>query len=165
MAMTSWFTRSRPSLHFAPLDTAHAPRLAEIHAEAFAHAWHETEFERLLTDRAILADGLFSGRDPAPVGFVLSRRVIDEAEILTVAVAASQRGRGQARPLLKHHLNNLTFACIRHVFLEVEDGNEAALALYRGLNFTEIGRRVGYYCKPDGSRACALTMRVSLPQA
>ena len=51
--------------------------------------------------------GCFSGQAPAPMGFVISRAVIDEAEILTVALAAEARGRGYARPLLQAHLEGL----------------------------------------------------------
>ena len=43
-----------------------------------------------------------------------------------------------------------------------EEGNLPALAAYRRLAFREVGRRSGYYALPDGSRAAALTMSVSL---
>jgi ribosomal-protein-alanine N-acetyltransferase len=44
----------------------------------------------------------------------------------------------------------------------VEDGNEPALALYRRLGFQSVGRRDGYYLRPDGSRAGALSMSLAL---
>ncbi|MET0429646.1 MAG: ribosomal-protein-alanine acetyltransferase, partial [Microvirga sp.] len=50
----------------------------------------------------------------------------------------------------------------RIVFLEVEEGNAPALALYRRLGFREVGRREGYYARPDGTRAAALTMSLDL---
>ena len=90
-----------PSLRIAGLDTGHAARLAIIHADGFARPWSTLEFERLLAERNVMADGLFLGQAPAPMGFVISRAVIDEAEILTVALAAEARGRGYARPLLQ----------------------------------------------------------------
>ena len=89
-----------PSLRIAALDTGHAARLAAIHADGFRRPWSTLEFERLLAERNVMADGLFLGQAPAPMGFVMSRAVIDEAEILTVALAAEARGRGYARPLL-----------------------------------------------------------------
>ena len=42
------------------------------------------------------------------MGFVLSRSVVDEAEILTVAIAPEARGRGHSRPLLTAHLEGLS---------------------------------------------------------
>ena len=162
MNIAGWFTRSPMASRLAPLEAAHAARLAQIHADAFARGWEETEFERLLTDRAIMADGLFLGEGSEPAGFTVSRRVLDEAEVLAVAVDPGERGRGHAKHLMAYHLDHLAAAGIRYVHLEVEDGNAPALALYRSLGFGQIGRRVGYYRKPDGSHACALTMRLRL---
>jgi ribosomal-protein-alanine N-acetyltransferase len=96
---------------------------------------------------------VFAGSDPKPCGFVLSRRVADEAEILSVAVAAETRGRGYAGALLAHHLDLLSRHGVRTVHLEVEEGNDPALALYRRHGFEEVGRRPGYYAKPDGATA------------
>ena len=51
-------------------------------------------------------------------GFIISRRVLEEAEILSVAVAASRRGKGLARQLLDLHLRRLAGLGARTVFLE-----------------------------------------------
>ncbi|MFX6424114.1 GNAT family N-acetyltransferase, partial [Acinetobacter baumannii] len=82
-------------------------------------------------------DGLFVGRDPQPVGFVLSRTTLDETEILSVALARPARGRGFARRLMAEHLQALAHAGVKIVHLEVEEGNEPALALYRRLGFEQ----------------------------
>lgn len=162
MSVLDWLHRTPPMGRIAPLGTEHADRLAEIHASAFARAWDALEFERLLADRAVVADGLFLGRVPEPAGFVLSRTVADEAEILTVAIAAEARGKGHARLLLSQHLDALARAGVRIVHLEVEETNRPALSVYGGLGFQEVGRRAGYYLKPDGSRVAALTMSRAL---
>lgn len=153
---------AKPPPHAAPVEARHAWRLAELHAEAFARPWSALDFERLLAERAVLADGLFQGRADRPCGFVLSRRVLDEAEILTVALDAALRGRGHARPLLRRHLDALAARGVRRVHLEVDEDNAPALALYRRLGFRETGRRAAYYAKPDGTKATALTMTVEL---
>ncbi|HEX2556358.1 MAG TPA: ribosomal protein S18-alanine N-acetyltransferase [Microvirga sp.] len=156
-----WFDRAPAMTHPAALTSEHAERLAEIHEAAFARPWGADEFERLLADRAVTADGLFAGGG-SPCGFALSRRVLDEAEILTIAIAPEARGRGHGRTLLLHHLDALARAGIRLVHLEVEEGNRPAIALYRRLGFEEIGRRPGYYAKPDGTRLAAITMSLKL---
>jgi ribosomal-protein-alanine N-acetyltransferase len=158
MSVFDWFHRTPPLGRIAPLGTEHASCLAAIHASAFSRPWDALEFERLLADRAILADGLFLGRVIDPVGFILSRVVVDEAEILTVAIAPEARGKGHARLLLAQHLDELARLGVRAVHLEVEEGNGPALAVYRHLGFQEVGRRDGYYTKPEGTRAAALTM-------
>ena len=162
MRFASWFRREEPVASFGPLDATHAEVVADLHAGAFARPWSAIDFEGMLAERDILADGLFLGAQAAPVGFALSRRVLDEAEILTVAVAPDHRGRGLSRPLLVHHLGELRLRGVGRVHLEVEEGNEPALRLYRGLGFEEVGRRSAYYAKPDGAAASALTMSVSL---
>lgn len=151
-----------PSTRIAALDTRASARLAVIHATGFARPWSTLEFERLLGERPVTADGLFLGQAADPAGFVLSRSVVDEAEILTVAIAPEARGRGHSRPLLAAHLDGLSRMGIRVVHLEVEEGNAPALAVYRRLGFHEIGRRAGYYLKADNTRAAALTMKLDL---
>ena len=157
MRLTGWFQRDTTA-RVEALDSRHAPRLAELHASAFTRPWDAVEFERCLADRNVLADGVFLRGRSEPAGFVLSRRVGEDAEILSVVMAPASRGRGHAGPLLDGHLQTLAQAGVRQVFLEVEEGNRPAHALYRGHGFREIGRRVGYYTRPDGTRATAITM-------
>lgn len=139
---------------------ADSAALAGLHAEAFARPWDAHEIERMLCDRNHLAHGLIAGHRPR--GFALARRVLDEAEILTVVVGRDLRGRGHGGRLLAAHLADLAAAGVRVVHLEVEEGNAPALALYRRLGFAGVGTRAGYYLRPDGSRAAALTMRRDL---
>jgi len=160
--MIDWLGLSPANPSIAPLETDHAVRLAELHAHGFARPWSPIDFEQLLADRAVVGDGLFVGRDRGVQGFCLSRTVIDEAEILTIAIAPALRGRGYARILLEKHLEALIGRRVARVHLEVDESNRAALALYRRFGFTETGRRAGYYHQADGSRATALTMTLTL---
>lgn len=157
-----------PSARIEPVGSESAASLAAIHATAFARAWSPLEFQSLLAERGVMADGLFVGREgilgraAQPVGFILSRIVLDEAEILTVAIRPDCRGRGYSRSLLSRHLDELSRRGVGKVHLEVEEGNAPAIALYRRLGFRETGRRPGYYRKPDGSRLSALMMALDL---
>ena len=162
MSVLGWFNRTRPTARIAPLGTEHADKLAAIHLTAFTRPWSALDFERLLADRAVLADGVFLGRRAEPAGFILSRIVADEAEVLSVAMGPEARGQGHAGPLLAHHLGELLRAGARTVHLEVDEGNAPALAVYRRLGFREVGRREGYYARTDGTRAAALTMKREL---
>lgn len=143
-------------------DRESAERLSAIHAGAFARPWSAGEFERFLADPAVRLDALFLGRSRRAFGFSVSRIVLDEAEILSVALAREARRCGHSRLLLAQHLQHLAHAGVRHVHLEVETGNAPALALYRRLRFAESGRRAGYYARPDGTRADAISMTLEL---
>ena len=154
--------RSRPKLRIEPLMPVHAAAVAHLHGRSFAHGWDQPEVARMLGDRAILADGIFAGSATLPCGFVMSRLVLDEAEILTICIDAAQRGAGLGRMLLAQHQINVSRRGISQLFLEVDASNAPALALYRRFGFTQVGTRPGYYPKPDGSRAMALILRREL---
>jgi ribosomal-protein-alanine N-acetyltransferase len=145
------------------LDTAQARQVAALHHQGgFARLWEPGECAALLADPAVLADGVFSGSAAEPSGFVMSRIAADEAEILSIVVARGSRRGGLAQALLAGHLARLAARGVARLFLEVEETNAAAVGLYRQFGFAEVGRREGYYPKPDGSRAAALVMRLDL---
>jgi len=154
--VTRLFTRSEPTLSEASPQDARA--LAALHAASFHRGWSDGEFEHLLLDRHVVAHRAMVGR--SLVGFIMSRRVLEEAEILSVAVAASRRGKGLARQLLDLHLRRLAGLGTRTVFLEVDEGNQPARRLYRRAGFREVGRRSGYY--PAGQGSAALILRRDL---
>ncbi len=152
------FARGEPALSEAtPRDAA---AIAALHTASFHRGWSEEEFERLLLDRAVIAHRATIGGSLK--GFILSRLVDNEAEILSVAVAASWRGRGLARRLLDLHLRRLAGLGAGAVFLEVGDDNEPALRLYRRAGFRQVGRREGYYQRPAGEAGSALVLRRDL---
>jgi len=152
----------RPGARIEPVDASFSEALSVLHSKTFARGWSVPEFERMLSDRTIVSDGLFIGRRRTPLGFILSRRVLDEAEILSVVIDSTVRSQGFSHPLLKQHLEALLHFGTRTVHLEVDENNGPALALYRSAGFAEIGRRKGYYSNPDGSRSSALTMSLRL---
>jgi ribosomal-protein-alanine N-acetyltransferase len=144
-----------------------AQACAEIHARSFAHSWSVSEFETLLAGRDVVAEAAITGgswrkfcrKTPSLAGFVLSRTVASEAEILTIAIAPSFRRRGVGGALLGTHIATLAAQGIEALFLEVEAGNQAALALYRSFDFYQVGTRKGYYPKAGAIAAAALVLR------
>ena len=137
------FARPPPTIREArPGDAA---ALAALHASSFNRGWSEDEFERLLLDRAVVAHRIVIGR--RLVGFIISRIVAGEAEILSVAVTSARRGKGLARQMLNLHLRRLAGFGTRTVFLEVSEDNVPANRLYKRAGFRAVGRREGYY--PD----------------
>jgi len=153
--ITRLFAREVTVSQAGPAD---ARDLAALHAASFHRGWSEDEFDRLLSDRNVVAHRATMGSRLA--GFILSRLVVDEAEILSVAVAFARQGRGVARQLLDTNLRRLAALGARSVFLEVEEGNMPARRLYRRAGFQEVGRREAYYRTEQG--AAALILRRSL---
>jgi [ribosomal protein S18]-alanine N-acetyltransferase len=137
-----------------------AAAIATLHGVSFARGWSEQEVEGLLVDRHVIAHRAMTGL--AMAGFILSRLVEDEAEILSVAVANARRGRGLARALLNLHLRRLAGLGARAVFLEVDEYNAAAIRLYDRAGFHEISRRSNYYQAAGRKGAAALVLRRDL---
>jgi [ribosomal protein S18]-alanine N-acetyltransferase len=149
------FAPAEPTLSLArPADAA---QCSALHGQSFRGGWSAEEFERLLADRSVMAHRAMAGR--RLVGFILSRGAADEAEILSVAVAASARRRGTARRLLNMHMGRLTANGVRRLLLEVDEGNAAARQLYARAGFYEVGRRQGYYSGGSGGAAALVLCR------
>jgi ribosomal-protein-alanine N-acetyltransferase len=160
--MTNWLSDwwSGRTAAIEPASQRDAPRLAQLHAASFHRGWGEGEFEAMLAERNTLVHRLRLGRKI--VGFAVSRIGADEAELLSIAIDASQRGRGLSRNLLLTHLGHLAGRGVRKVFLEVEENNQPARRLYEWAGFEVIGRRERYYRQPGGEQLNALLMRRDL---
>ncbi len=152
------FRKAKP-FQVQPLDQEFADECARLHAAAFPHPWSAHEFERLIGAESSFGEAAVESRSRKLLGFVLSRRALDEAEILTVAVDAARRGQGIGRRMLDVHLPRLELQGVKLVFLEVGETNVSALRLYARLGFVEVGRRQGYYRSAAGRQVTAIAMR------
>jgi len=93
------------------------------------------------------------------IGFSLTRVILDQAELLLVAVTTDRRGTGAGRALIDAATHQAGLRGATEMFLEVRDGNDSALGLYGACGFTEIGRRKNYYSGATTERFDAITMR------
>jgi [ribosomal protein S18]-alanine N-acetyltransferase len=150
--------RAEPAV--SPAGAQDAPQFAALHASAFQRGWSAEEFERLLIEPNVVADRATS-RDRL-AGFVLSRLAADQAEILSIAVAQSDRRRGLARKLIDVHLRRLFGYGIESLFLEVDERNLPARRLYAGFGFVQVGRRNSYYGEGGEDGGAALVLRRDL---
>ncbi len=130
--------------------------MAKLHARAFpgASPWSGADIAALC--RAPGGFAVF-----VPGGLALGRVVVDEAELLTIAVDPGKRRRGTGRELLHLFDSQATRRGANRAFLEVAADNTAAQALYRHTGWDEVGRRRGYYARPTGA-VDALLMRKPL---
>jgi ribosomal-protein-alanine N-acetyltransferase len=149
------FVRREPQL--AEASSRDAPAIAALHGVSFRRGWSEQEVENLLIDRHVIAHRAKVGGKLA--SFIISRLVEDEVEILSVAVAARQQGRGLAGKVLNLHLRRLAGLGARTIFLEVDEHNAAAIKLYARAGFREVSRRTNYYRSNDDKKADALVLR------
>lgn len=144
-------------LHVEPAELKDAKELARIHAEGFYRGWSVAEITGFLGDSAVHTLVACDARHRL-AGFALVRVAADESELLSIAVTPKWRGKGVGRALLVAAFDDLLMSPARRMFLEVDEQNAAAIALYQRLGFARIGTRKGYYPRPDGSTATALVM-------
>jgi ribosomal-protein-alanine N-acetyltransferase len=153
----SYFVRS--------LEVEDCEALSVLHEDGFVRPWSGVEFESLLRQDtvfgyAVVEEGVPSG----PLcGFVLARHAAGEAEILTIVVPRKLRGRGLGHQLMDSVLRHLHAERVESLFLEVDETNAPALALYRRLGFEEVGCRPSYYSHPGSTPTNALVMRRDRP--
>ncbi|NNP76340.1 ribosomal-protein-alanine N-acetyltransferase [Acinetobacter sp. Ac_3412] len=91
------------------------------------------------------------------VGFCILQPVLDEANLLLMAIHPSQQGKGLGYELLESSIQQLKNNPIQ-IFLEVRESNTAAIRLYEKSGFHQIDLRKNYYPNPDGSREHAVIM-------
>ena len=127
--------------------------LAALAQEAGASGWSASalaDSARHPTGRTWLV-----ARGGALRGFLLGRVVADEAEILLIAVARSDRRAGLGRALWHAFEEEVRGEGAASVHLEVADDNPGAARFYEALGFERVGRRAAYY----DSGADAILMR------
>ncbi len=133
---------------------------AALHAATMEAPWSEESFRELMKNPMLLAFG-YRGDHGGLDALLMIRALPGEAEIYTIAVAPGRRREGVASALLAYGLAEAGARDVEAVFLEVDEGNDAARALYAGFGFAPIGRRKGYYRSSSG--ADAILMRLDLP--
>jgi ribosomal-protein-alanine N-acetyltransferase len=143
------------------IEIGEAARLAELQGGGSDPAWSEHECAALLSAQGVTALGVrrqsVAGARKL-IGFMLMRVIIGQAEVLSIAVAASRRGRGYGRLLMEEALRRLYAAGVESCFLEVDSTNIAAVGLYKSLGFEPAGERKGR----EASVGTALVMRRKL---
>jgi ribosomal-protein-alanine N-acetyltransferase len=158
------FIRGEPRYSVEPIRPADSAALARIHREDFSPPWDEGDFETMLGQDIMFgykAVEIGKARTGA-AGFVLARNIAGEAEIITIAVARAHRRRGLGRLLMDAVLRDLHSTRTEALFLEVDEKNVPAIALYRRLGFSEVGKRAAYYRSSTGETSNALVMRRDL---
>jgi len=127
----------------------------------FGEAWTRSQCAGILPMAGVSLMLTRDGNGGAPVGFSLFRSVMDESELLLLAVAPDHRRRGIGRGLLHQFLEQARTDGATRVHLEVRDGNPA-IEMYRSSGFRPIGRRRNYYHTSDGRQFDALTFALDL---
>ncbi len=135
------------------MNAADVMSVAEIERRVQSHPWSIKQFEEAVSSYQSTVIEL-NGKVQ---GFCILQPVLDEANLLLMAIDPSQQGKGLGYQLLEASIAMLKNNPIQ-IFLEVREGNTAAIKLYEKSDFHQIDLRKNYYPKPDGTREHGIIM-------
>ena len=137
------------------MNESHVAAVAELEKICFGvDAWSERSVTSELTNPLSLWLVAMDGNRLA--GYVGSQTVIDESDMMNVAVHPDFRRQGIAERLVEELVACLKEKGSHCLTLEVRASNEPAIGLYEKLSFQQVGRRKNYYRNP---REDALILR------
>ena len=135
------------NLNILPFTGDHIKQATAIERMSFPTPWTAEAFvgELTLKNSYGLAAVFRDDQTDRLVGYILGRWVLDEMEIINLAVHPGQRRKGIASKLLTEFIRMFEAKGTRRIFLEVRERNVAAIMLYKKFGFVQAGTRKGYY--------------------
>ena len=136
------------------MKSSHVAQIAYLEKICFSDPWSERSIASELDNK--LAFWLVAAEGETVAGYIGSQTVMEETDMMNVAVHPDFRRRGIAEVLINTLVANLKNMGSHCLTLEVRASNAPAISLYEKLGFSEIGRRKNYYRNP---REDALILR------
>lgn len=143
---------------FRALSQQDAPACLSIVMAAFTTPWEELDF--IFQTPSIAVYGVFIQNNLT--GFIAVSIMIDESEILNLAIHPDHQQKGIGKALLTHTIQVLKNQHVKKIFLEVDITNTPAQRLYQRTGFHTMGYRKAYYPQPDGTFHDAAVMQLDL---
>ena len=123
----------------------HTSAIAEIEELCFSTPWSEKSLSEEI-DNPLGRFFVLVSEDKV-AGYIGAHNVVGEVYITNVAVHPNYRGKGFAKALIKHLIDDSRSAD-GFVTLEVRESNNPARSLYSSLGFKEVGLRKNFYERP-----------------
>ena len=128
------------------MEPGDAEAAAVLETENFSEPWSANSFMEEITKESSVY--LVAYDNDALVGVCGLVTACDEGEVLNVSVKKEYRKQGIAFQLLQQLFEEADRMNIKHLTLEVREGNLPARVLYEKLGFVCEGIRPGFYRNP-----------------
>ena len=128
------------------MNDGHVSQVAQLEKLCFSDPWSENSIASELENP--LALWLVAEKNGAVAGYVGSQTVMDETDMMNIAVHPDHRRQGIAEALIEALIAVLKRKGSRSLTLEVRVSNENARRLYEKLGFCQAGIRKNYYRNP-----------------
>jgi ribosomal-protein-alanine N-acetyltransferase len=122
-------------------------KIAEIESKCIPDGWSLKAFEDWYDDKKTVVFAAVCNGEM--IGFANSSWVLDEGELLNIAVLESYRNNGIAGELFEKMERFFSEKGIKIIYLEVREKNQPALSFYEKYGFIKNGFRKNYYRNPD----------------
>ena len=132
----------------------HVSQVAALEKLCFRDPWSENSVASELKNPLSL--WLVADENGTVQGYVGSQTVMDESDMMNVAVHPDCRKQGIATALIVGLVEELRKRGSHSLTLEVRASNASAISLYEKLGFIQVGLRKNYYRNP---REDALILR------
>lgn len=144
-------------LVFSPMRLKDLHDVYYIEQEVFPYHWTYRNFESSI---ATENQGIvLRNSEGILIGYFIALDIVDEMELLKIAVGKTFQGKGYGRILMDKVLELARLLEMESVFLEVRESNAPAIGLYKATGFKTVGIRPGYYVQPKED---ALLMKLKL---
>ena len=128
------------------MTASHVPEIAALEKLCFSDPWSENSIASELDNP--LSCWLVALEGETVTGYVGSQTVLDETDMMNIAVHPDFRRQGVARALIEALTVQLKKRGSRALMLEVRASNAPARTLYETLGFSQVGKRRNYYHNP-----------------
>ena len=129
-----------------PMTAEDIAQVAALEQACFSDPWPQSVLAHELENELSL--WLVAKQDGEVLGYVGSQSVLDEADMMNLAVRETARRQGIAKALVSVLCRKLSEKGVQSLTLEVRDSNEPAIRLYEALGFIQAGKRPNYYFHP-----------------
>lgn len=130
----------------APMTAADLDRVLDIERASFGDPWSRAGFEDCLEQPYAVM--LAARRQDRVIGYCCLYHMLDEGEIINVAIAPEERGQGVGLQMLEALLKTGKARGITRFLLDVRLSNTAAQRLYEKAGFMILARQKNFYQSP-----------------
>jgi ribosomal-protein-alanine N-acetyltransferase len=128
--------------------------IADLYNGMMDDVWSATTIEASFDSM----QGIVCEKDHSIKGALVWQEAADQADIISLVVDPLCRRQGIGRSLMGSMLQQTLHYHITTIFLEVDQGNQAAIALYNDQGFNIVGERPHYYKDKNGHQRDAFVL-------
>lgn len=143
---------------FRKVEKEELTKIAHLEQLIFSDAWSIRSLTETWQTKEAVIYGAFEGN--VLVGYAILYCILDEGELVRIAVAPDCRRKGVADGLFAELFMYCQSISVCRMFLEVRRSNESARALYEKHGFIVDGCRKNYYEEPTED---AILMSLEVP--